>query len=650
MIHQLLPLLLLSASPVSLGADSEPVQALIISGANNHDWRYTTPVFKTILEESGLFEVTITYEPGKDMAQPDYLKQFGVLLLDYNGPRWGDAAEAAFLKAVHDGVGVSVIHAANNAFNGWTEYEQLVGHLWRKGTGHGRFHDFGMKIRDRKHPITSTLPDFYQHPDELYHRLVRVEGPERIVLASSHSSVESGGTGEAEPMIIIGHYGEGRVFHTPLGHVWINVKPTRASLADPQLRNLIVRGTEWAATGEVTDGLDHPNHLTAEQAREGWRLLFDGQTTTGWRAWSRDAFPDKGWEVKNGCLRHTKGGGDIITVDTYKDFELAFEWKTARGVNSGVKYRVPHRKGGAIGPEYQILDDPGTEEDNNPLSAAAALYAILPTGEKQLAHAGAFNHSRIVCDGNRVQHWLNGELVLETEVGSEDFEARRKASKFRGHPEFATSAPGHILFQDHGGEVWYRSIRIRELTDQNAWQNLLEGDGLQGWKVVGGATFERDGTSVVGHVGDGLPSNSFLVREETYGDFEFEADLRVEESGNSGIQFRSKLRDDGVVSGYQAEIDCSKRAWSGGIFEEGGRGWLKNLKENPAGSEAFRLDEWNHYRIRANGDQLRVWVNGVPTARLQDSGAAEGFIALQVHGGAKGRFRWRAPRIRSLLP
>ncbi len=636
--------------PTSNLQAEDKIPVLIVSGANNHDWEWTTPSLESMLNESGLFDVTITYEPAKDLADKKKLSRYKVLVLDYNGPRWGAGAEEAFLEAVRGGTGVSVIHAANNAFTGWVEFEQLVGHLWRQGTGHGRFHSFGLEVLDYDHPITATMPGFVDHPDELYHRLVRAEGYERKVIGVSHSSKESGGTGEDEPMIIVGTFGKGRMFHTPLAHVWKGQEQTKVSHYDPQLRSLIVRGTQWAATGEVTDGLRRPNYVTAEEARAGWRLIFDGQSTRGWSAANGTGFPKKGWTVQSGCLRRASGGGDLLSIDTYTNFELAFEWKVARGTNSGVKYRVQRVNNALLGPEFQILDDAGTDEDDNALSAAGSLYALVAAGDKQLQHAGTFNLSRIVCRGGHIEHWLNGQQILSAEVGSEDWAQRVAKSKFKSVPGFASEQPGHILLQDHGGEVWYRSIRIRDLDLQDGWDSLLKGDGLQGWTARGKGRYVREQDTIIGDFDGHLPRNSFLVTDELFADFQFQVDVRVDETGNSGIQFRSDYREkDDVVFGYQAEIDCSARSWSGGIFEEGRRAWIANLEDHPAGREAFRLAEWNHYFIQAKGNDLRVWVNGVPTAHLvDDDPLLKGFFGLQVHNGNRGRYMWRDPQVRRL--
>src|SRR5262249_43548966 len=146
-----------------------------------------------------------------------------------------------------------VIHAANNAFIGWTEYEKLVGDMWVMGvTGHGAYHAFDVHVVDREHPITRDFPDFAAHPDELYHRLVDTQNLGRPVLTTAFPSPDKGGTGEEEPMALVHDYGKGHVFHTPLGHVWPGEEKQHATWDDAHLRLLVARGTEWAATGNVT--------------------------------------------------------------------------------------------------------------------------------------------------------------------------------------------------------------------------------------------------------------------------------------------------------------------------------------------------------------------------------------------------------------
>ncbi len=460
--------ILLSALATSLLTLSLPAQSaeksrlLLITGANNHDWKWTAPELKRILEHCGRFEVDLTEDPKSALANADDLERYAAFVLDYNGPRWGEAAEKNFIDAVRGGTGVSIVHASNNAFPGWIEYEKLVGLMWRKGTGHGRFHEFDVTVTDRDHPITVGMSDLVQHPDELYHKLKHMHDVELRVLATAFSSVESGGTGQQEPMIIVSSYGKARVFHTPLGHVWRNA--THAALEDPQLRWLIARGTEWAATGVVTLPPSHPNYLTHEERQQGFRSLFDGQTTEGWRGFKKGGFPDAGWVVENGCLKHEGkgGGGDIITDQQYEEFELRFEWAVAPGANSGVIYLCTEDQNTTwrTGPEYQVFDD---IDKTTPVHAAAALYGLVAPTDKVLRPTGHFNTARIVVQGGRVQHWLNGVQVLDAPIRGDTWDQMVAGSKFKSMPEFGTRRRGHIALQDHGDTVWYRSLRIREL-------------------------------------------------------------------------------------------------------------------------------------------------------------------------------------------
>lgn len=177
---------------------------------------------------------------------------------------------------------------------------------------------------------------------------------------------------------------------------------------------------------------------------------------------------------------------------------------------------------------------------------------------------------------------------------------------------------------------------------------LFDGQSLDGWrKVGGGATYRVEEGAIVGTVGPG--SNTFLRTEKEYGDFILKLEVKLDVPGNSGIQFRSHQKEgDGRVYGYQAEIDPSARAWSGGIYDEARRGWLATLAGNDAARQAFKVDDWNTYEIRAVGPSIKTWVNGVPCADLLDVADLSGFIALQVHAGKQGVIRWRNIRLKDL--
>lgn len=209
-----------------------------------------------------------------------------------------------------------------------------------------------------------------------------------------------------------------------------------------------------------------PNTLGSREQREGWKLLFDGKTTGGWRGFGKPAFPDKGWVVEDGWLRHVPkaGGGDIVTQELFTDFEFEFEWRIAAGANSGVKYLIDEKRGSAVGHEYQVIDDAlHPDAAHGPKRQTAALYDALPPQAPPIRPAGEINQSRIRVNGDQVGHWLNGRKVLGYTLGSPELMAAKAASKFSKESRWGTKFPTPILLQDHQDEVWYRNLRIRAL-------------------------------------------------------------------------------------------------------------------------------------------------------------------------------------------
>ncbi len=402
-----------------------------------------------------------------------------------------------------------------------------------------------------------------------------------------------------------------------------------------------------AAAATLTPG-NSQQVLGRFEADAGWVQLFDGETTAGWRGIGKDAFPARGWDVVDGCLHHKAGGGggDIVTTRAYGDFELEFEWRVTPGANSGVKYLVRDQpgQGSAFGPEYQVLDDGGHANGQSDETSAGALYHVLAVKKEQPPHVDGFNHGRIVCRDGILEHWLNGSQLFRVDRDSEFWTERVEDSKFRGRADFATAGPGRIALQDHGDEVWFRNLRLRELpAPAESEAELYDGQSLELWREYGDADYSAEGDAILGKVGGG--GQSFLISKDVYGDFVFETDVMTEEPGNSGIQIRSHELENARPFGYQIEIDPSKRAWSGGLFDEHRRGWLQDLASNPTGRAAYVHEEWNHFRIEANGPWIQVRVNGIRTADYFDTFDLEGFLALQVHSGHNTRVRWRSPRI-----
>jgi hypothetical protein len=219
-----------------------------------------------------------------------------------------------------------------------------------------------------------------------------------------------------------------------------------------------------------------PNTLTDREVKDGWKLLFDGVNSAGWRGAHKDAFPEAGWVIENGVLKvlasggaESKGGGDIVTLNQYGNFDLFFEFMITEGANSGVKYFVTENyatTGSAIGLEYQILDDlrhPDAKMGRDGNRTVASLYDLIPAADKRFNGVGQWNAAHIVSINGHVEHWFNGFKVLEYERGSEAYRQLVKESKYKDFAGFGEAEKGHILLQEHGDEVWFRSIKIREL-------------------------------------------------------------------------------------------------------------------------------------------------------------------------------------------
>ncbi len=313
--------------------------------------------------------------------------------------------------------------------------------------------------------------------------------------------------------------GKGRVWYTALGHredVWTN----------PTFQQILVGGIKWALgevsavvtpnlqtaapgaytnphyseskgkggnkkTGAKTNPSDPAaqNTLTAQEKADGWQLLWDGKTSAGWRSVKAEEFPKSGWTLRDGVLtvhenggEESAGGGDIITRQRYANFELQADFKITTGANSGIKIFVqpnlspidkktgkPVGKGSAIGMEFQILDDahhPDAKLGRDGDRTLGSLYDIIPAPkDKKVMPIGEWNHARILSQGKHVTFWLNGEKTVEFERGSPEFRAAVAMSKFKyiTNPGFGEWADGHILLQDHGDEVSFRNVKLREL-------------------------------------------------------------------------------------------------------------------------------------------------------------------------------------------
>jgi hypothetical protein len=232
---------------------------------------------------------------------------------------------------------------------------------------------------------------------------------------------------------------------------------------------LVGTGGASLPTARAADAADaKQNTLTEKEKKAGWKLLFDGKTTKGWRRFKGKGMPDK-WKVADGVLGfypdEGKNGGDIVTTDKYDSFELILDWKISEGGNSGLMYRVSEAEDAPYmtGPEYQLLDNAKHSDGKNPKTSAASCYALYAPSKDMTKPIGEWNRTRLVVNGNHVEHWLNGKKVVEYELGSDDWQKRVKASKFKDMAKFGKETKGHIDLQDHGNRVEFRNIKIRVL-------------------------------------------------------------------------------------------------------------------------------------------------------------------------------------------
>ena len=219
------------------------------------------------------------------------------------------------------------------------------------------------------------------------------------------------------------------------------------------------------------------NALSPREKAEGWQLLWDGKTSEGWRGARLNAFPEKGWTIRDGVLTVEKGnggestnGGDIVTTKKYRNFMLSVDFQITQGANSGIKYFVDpdmnKGAGSAIGCEFQILDDlrhPDAKLGVKGNRKLGSLYDLIPAPEQKPFDINRFNTALVIVRGKHVEHWLNGVKLLEYDRDSQQWNALVAYSKYRDWPNFGNAAEGHILLQDHGDEVRFKNIKIKEL-------------------------------------------------------------------------------------------------------------------------------------------------------------------------------------------
>lgn len=480
-------------------ADQAVISVLLVDGQNNHKWQQTTPLLKQMLEGCGRFSVDVATSPakGEDMSKFDpTFSNYDVVVSNYNGEPWSSKTQQAFEKYVASGGGFVSVHAADNSFPKWEAYNRMIGLggwggrdekdgpyvRWSeeqkrftrnlspgRGGSHGKRVPFMIIIRDDDHPITRGLPgSFMQTADELYATL-RGPAENMHVLATGFSAPATGGSGEHEPLLMTVQFGDGRVFHTTLGHDTEAMKGVAFQVT-------LQRGTEWAATGEITLPPVDPQALASDEASvrdpasikpddsaampeldgEGWVSLFDGKDLAGWTQRNGTAT----YRVENGVIIGKTAEGSpnsfLCTDQEYADFELAFEVNVDEGLNSGVQIRslskADFKNGRVHGPQVEIESSPG--ESGYIYSEGTSRGWI--TKEQPIKDAysnGQWNRYIVRAKGNRIQTWVNGQAIADIR----DSESSQKG--FLG-------LQVHGIKKDTGPfQVRWRDIRIRELKE-----------------------------------------------------------------------------------------------------------------------------------------------------------------------------------------
>lgn len=230
------------------------------------------------------------------------------------------------------------------------------------------------------------------------------------------------------------------------------------------------RAASWC---EVSGASFHP--LTASERTQGWVSLYDGSSVAAWREFNGGAFPSEGWKSENGTLLHAEGdgrsgraGGDLITRESFENFEFAADWCLQPGGNSGIKYLVdeansPKPARSAFGLEYQLIDDAAHPDAKQENRRTAGVYDVAAPGSKSLNPAGEWNHLRIVANNGKIEQWLNGKRVLEFDLNAQQFKDWVAASKYKSDARYGASREGHIVLQEHGSGVAFRNVKVRRI-------------------------------------------------------------------------------------------------------------------------------------------------------------------------------------------
>ena len=483
----------LLAGPPPAAAETAKVLYLTQSAAFAHPvLPHSEAVFTRIANETGQLEVTVSRDASTLTAET--LADYDAVVFFTTGELPMDGAQkAALLDWVRGGGAFVGVHSATDTFYEWPGYLALIGGYF---DGHPWHQEVTVRVEDGEHPATRHLGESFRIHDEIYQYRDWSRENVDVLLSLDTGSVDMNARNIRRDdgdfaLAWTREEGDGRVFYTALGHrpeVW----------DDPRFQTHLLQGVAWAigapasgageAAADTAAGGDEPalktaasadepapetaasageptpNTLSAEEKADGWELLFDGGSLAAWRGYKRDGVPD-GWQAVDGAMARVGRGGDLITVEQFADFDLRFDWRVEEGGNSGVMFRVAEGDGPTwhTGPEFQILHNAGHRDGEAPITSAASNYAVHPPARDVTRPVGAWNAARLVVRGARVEHWMNGEKLLEYELGSPDWKRRMMASKFATIPRYGREPRGHIAIQDHGDPVAFRNVKIRRL-------------------------------------------------------------------------------------------------------------------------------------------------------------------------------------------
>jgi hypothetical protein len=387
--------------------------------------------------------------------------------------------------------------------------------------------------------------------------------------------------------------------------------------------------------------------LTPAEAAAGWKSLLSGTDTSAWRGYKQKGFPAKGWEVENGVLHVAKGGGggDLMTVEQFSDFELSLEFKCDKSANSGIIYRVTEANDASwqSGPEFQVLDDGGYGAKPGDAHAAGALYDMIPPPADKTFHpSGEWNQARIRLRNGLLQHFLNGRKIVECRTDGQEWKDLIAKSKFKAYPGFGMAPAGHIALQEHGDSVYYRNIKVRDLSKPMPGElPLFDGKDLSKWTFhLNDNGKMEDVWSIVDNVlvCKGNPIG-YLRTKDKFTNYVLKLEWRfnpvTKKAGNSGVLLRTQEPDKVWPKSIEAQLQSGSAGdfWNIDSFTmttDAAR--LKGRNTKHLRSNEQPIGEWNEYEIIVNKGDVILNVNGDTLNSASGCEEIAGTICLQSEG------------------